>query len=248
MLQTYSSLVPGDSNGNTDIYVRDLREHTTELVSLTTAGAQVTQAVTGSISASGDYVVFLSDFDDVAPGDSNGLADLFVNERFSCSFASLCSPGLDGVLTCPCSNPPSGPGRGCDNSSATGGASLTGSGNTSLSHDTLVLATADQRPSGTSIVLQAPLQNSGFLFGQGVRCTGGLHRRLFVEQASGGGIHVPRPGEPSLSVRSAAVGDPIAIGSTRYYLVYYRDPFVLGGCSAGFTWNATNTGAVYWYY
>jgi Tol biopolymer transport system component len=243
-----SNFVPGDTNNAWDMFVRDLREGTTERVSLTTTGAQVTSAVFGSISSSSDYVVFLSDFDDVAPGDSNGLTDMFIHERFSCSFASLCSPGLDGVLACPCSNPPSGPGRGCDNSSATGGASISGSGNTSLSHDTLVLTTADQRWSGTSILLQAPQQNSGIVFGQGIRCTGGLHRRLFVKQASGGGIVVPGPGDPSLSARSAALGDPIAMGSSRYYLVHYRDPFVLGGCNPALTWNVTNTGAVYWYW
>jgi hypothetical protein len=35
-------------------------------------------------------------------------------------------------------------------------------------------------------------------------------------------------------------------GQSRWYLVYYRDPTVLGGCPASSTFNATQTGAVSW--
>ena len=38
---------------------------------------------------------------------------------------SFCDPGVSGVSACPCANPPSGSGRGCDNSSLTGGATVT---------------------------------------------------------------------------------------------------------------------------
>jgi hypothetical protein len=49
-----------------------------------------------------------------------------------------------------------------------------------------------------------------------------------------------------VSVRSAALGDPILAGQSRWYLVYYRDPTVLGGCPAASTFNSTQTGRVDW--
>jgi hypothetical protein len=35
-------------------------------------------------------------------------------------------------------------------------------------------------------------------------------------------------------------------GGTRFYFVTYRDPFVLGGCPATSTFNATTIGRVTW--
>jgi hypothetical protein len=53
--------------------------------------------------------------------------------------ATYCDPGFDGVIACPCGNPASGFARGCDNSSATGGAQIVGTGSASLMNDTVVL-------------------------------------------------------------------------------------------------------------
>jgi hypothetical protein len=100
-----------------------------------------------------------------------------------------------------------------------------------------------------SIVLQGnALASSGLVYGQGVRCVGGTLKRLFTKIASTGSITAPNPGagDPSVSARSAAKGDPIQPGQSRWYLVYYRDPTVLGGCPALSTFNATQTGAVNW--
>jgi hypothetical protein len=160
----------------------------------------------------------------------------------------MCLPGASGVLACPCSNPPSGIGsRGCDNSSATGGAELSSAGAASLAGDTVVFTTSDERPTATSIVLQGnALISSGIAFGQGVRCAGGGLKRLYAKTASGGSITAPQTGDPSVSARSAALGDPIAAGSNRWYSVYYRDPIVLGGCPATNTFNITQTQQITW--
>ena len=64
--------------------------------------------------------------------------------------------------------------------------------------------------------------------------------------AVGGSITAPSSTEPRVSVRSAALGDVIAAGTSRYYGVYYRDPIVLGGCSAASTFNITQTQLVTW--
>ena len=163
------------------------------------------------------------------------------------SIAEFCTPGVAGVAVCPCSNPPSGAARGCDNSAATGGASLAASGTPSLASDTLVLTTANQRPTGTSIVLQGTTNNvTGLAFGQGVRCVSGALKRLYLKTAAGGSISAPGAGDASVSARSAAAGDPIVAGQHRYYMVYYRDPIVLGGCPANSTFNATDALDVAW--
>jgi hypothetical protein len=159
----------------------------------------------------------------------------------------VCQPGQAGVIACPCSNPPSGAPRGCDNSSGTGGAQLASAGSASLSADTVVFITNGERPTATSVLLQGNAFSAGGLtFGMGVRCAGGGLKRLYVRNASGGSISVPQPGDPSVSARSAALGDPIAPGTQRWYGVYYRDPNVLGGCPGLSTYNITQTQQVAW--
>jgi hypothetical protein len=159
----------------------------------------------------------------------------------------VCLPGQAGVIACPCTNPPSGGTRGCDNSSSTGGALINGSGTPSLSSDTLVLTTSGEKPTATSIVLQgdAVLAN-GAVFGQGVRCASGALKRLYVKTAVAGSITAPQGGDLSFSARSASLGSPIVAGQHRWYGVYYRDPTVLGGCPSSSTFNTTATADVSW--
>jgi hypothetical protein len=161
---------------------------------------------------------------------------------------SICDPGTAGVSACPCSNPPSGAGRGCNNSQATGGGSISATGSSSLANDTLVFTTSSQTANGTTILLQGTTNNgTGVFFGQGVRCVAGALKRLYAKSPGGtGGITAPGLGDPSVSARSAALGDVISAGQHRYYMTYYRDPVVLGGCSATSTFNGTNALDVTW--
>jgi hypothetical protein len=101
-----------------------------------------------------------------------------------------------------------------------------------------------------SILLQATAPAvHGFSFGQGVRCVAGTIKRLYTKTASGGSITAPDlgAGDPTVSARSAALGDIIQAGQSRWYLVYYRDPIVLGGCDSWRAFNATQTGQVTWW-
>jgi len=160
---------------------------------------------------------------------------------------SMCSPGRNGVNGCPCGNPPSGMGRGCDNSAFTGGARLAASGAASLAADTLVFQSSGERATASSLLLQGtPVNPAGALYGQTRRCVAGSLKRLFVKSASGGSITAPGAGDPTISARSAALADPISAGQSRFYLVFYRDPTVLGGCPAASTFNATQGGRVTW--
>ena len=143
---------------------------------------------------------------------------------------NYCVPGVDGVRTCPCSNPPGIQGRGCNNSAATGGAALTAVGIARLSADTFTLQQFGELPSAFSIFVQGNADvPAGIATGNGVRCAGGALKRLYAHHASGGAVSAPSGTESSVHVQSAAKGDPISPCSTRIYEVYYRDP--AGGCS-----------------
>ncbi|MBK7642255.1 MAG: hypothetical protein IPJ19_04285 [Planctomycetes bacterium] len=143
---------------------------------------------------------------------------------------------------CPCANPAVSPNRGCNNSSNTGGATLAAAGNPSLALDTLHLFSANQRPTGTSILLQGDATTATpATFGQGLRCIAGSLKRLYTKNATLGASTYPEPSDASITSRSAALGDPILPNQHRYYLVYYRDPIVLGACPATSTFNATNS-------
>lgn len=72
-------LVAGDANGLSDIFVRDLRARTTQRVSIDVAGHDPDGASTAPvISDNGRFVAFQSDADDLVPGDSNGVGDVFL--------------------------------------------------------------------------------------------------------------------------------------------------------------------------
>ena len=117
------------------------------------------------------------------------------------------------------------------------------------SRRTASFTTSGENPTATSVLLQGTTSPaSGAVYGQGVRCVGGILKRLYTRGASGGSITVPdyAVGDWQVSQRSLAQGNPISAGQSRWYLVFYRDPIVLGGCPSSGTFNATQTGEVAW--
>jgi hypothetical protein len=147
---------------------------------------------------------------------------------------------------CPCMNTGS-PGHGCQNSAMTGGARMDSSGEASLAHDTLVLTISGEIPSVFGIVFQGDAQVSPTSFGDGLRCAGGLLERLYVKNSGNGTFSVPQAGDPSLSARSAALGDVIHPGQVRTYQAYYRDAD-LSFCAPplGDSWNVSSAMRVGW--
>jgi hypothetical protein len=76
------NLVPNDTNGVEDIFVRDLVAGTTERVSLAASGQQGNSSSTAaSISESGRWVAFSSFASNLVPGDTNGAFDVFIHDR-----------------------------------------------------------------------------------------------------------------------------------------------------------------------
>ena len=77
-----SNLVPGDTNGTTDIFVRDRQRNKTTRVSTRSNGNQANSASTfPRISADGRFVAFESNASNLVPGDGNGTTDIFVKDR-----------------------------------------------------------------------------------------------------------------------------------------------------------------------
>jgi hypothetical protein len=78
-----TNLVPGDTNGVTDVFVRDRWLRRTRRVSVSSSGAQAngvsSQNCFPNISADGRVVSFVSYASNLVPGDTNGTADTFVH-------------------------------------------------------------------------------------------------------------------------------------------------------------------------
>ena len=76
-----SNLVSGDTNGSTDVFVRDRQAGTTERVSVNSAGNQASggDSLRPAISADGRFVVFHSDATNLIGSDTNGATDVFIH-------------------------------------------------------------------------------------------------------------------------------------------------------------------------
>lgn len=96
-------LVPGDTNGLSDVYVHDAWLGRTERVSVGPRGVQATHACarrfSGSldptISADGRYVAFSSSADNLVPNDTNCQPDVFLYDRATRRISRLTN-GLGG--------------------------------------------------------------------------------------------------------------------------------------------------------
>jgi Tol biopolymer transport system component len=76
-----NNLVTGDTNNSSDIFLRDLSNNTTTLVSVSGAGDRATaKSFSPSISADGRFVVFASDANNLVPGDTNNSSDIFLRD------------------------------------------------------------------------------------------------------------------------------------------------------------------------
>jgi len=162
---------------------------------------------------------------------------------------SLMNPFCSGDgsgLACPCANSGAA-GRGCANSALASGALLAASGSPTLAADTLRISCAGMPAHSLGILLQGTGTIAPVLFGDGVRCVGGILKRIYVHNAIGGALELPQPGDLPVSARSAQLGDTITQGSTRNYQLYYRDPSA-SFCPApqGSTFNVSNGLTVLW--
>src|SRR5215212_9991629 len=77
-----TNLVPDDTNGFPDVFVRDLQTGTTERVSVSSSGDQANSSSgTGQISSDGRYVIFGSSATNLVADDTSTRFDIFVHDR-----------------------------------------------------------------------------------------------------------------------------------------------------------------------
>ena len=205
----------GDGNGpvaEARMYARD-QDSPVGTVNLPGSVFGIQISADGHRMVSGSKGVHANDF------GNGGSIDLWGEAT---PFTSFCAGDGSLATSCPCANFGL-TGRGCDNSSATGGALLTANG--TVSPDTMVLTSSSMRPTALTVFVQGNnLNTSGISYGDGVRCVTGALKRLGSHNAVAGTASFPSGGDPSITARSAALGDPISPGATRYYQAYYRDP------------------------
>ena len=136
---------------------------------------------------------------------------------------------------CPCGNLGTA-GNGCANSINANGANLTGSGNASISGDSLSL-TGSGMPNSNALYFQGTTQIAA-AFGDGLRCAGGTVVRLGTKLNVAGSSTYPVAGDLSVSVRGA-----VTVPGVRNYQAWYRNAAAF--CTAS-TFNLTNGYSVTW--
>ena len=107
----YSGLVAGDTNGTNDVFVHDRNAGTTERVSVTSAGGQATgHSGTGftngsniDLDSSGRHVLFLSDANNLVPGDT-GSTDVFLHDRQTAKTTRVSTDRSERQLNAPSSD------------------------------------------------------------------------------------------------------------------------------------------------
>lgn len=170
--------------------------------------------------------------------------DLGAHEAPLSSHTPLCWGDGTQFTPCPCAS--GALGRGCANSlPGSLGALLNATGDTQP--DTLGLQVTGVPEGALCVFLSGSNGGIGMPFGDGVLCSEGIVRRLFVRQAVEGNARVPdlHAGEPKLGERSAELGDPIPPGQIRYYQVWYRDG-VATHCPQGGLFNVSSGVIVHW--
>ena len=168
----------------------------------------------------------------------------------SAQLTGFCLPGVGGVITCPCSNPPTSTGPGCDNfgpmpPGGSGGALLASTGTSTVgTGTTLQFVISGEQGTVTVLFCGTTTLAAGVPFGAGVRCVAGNVIRSYKGQLTAGGIVFPNATTPTDTWTRS--GMPPS-GSTRFYYAVYRNAAAAGPCgSSAANFNATNAGAVTW--
>ena len=95
---TDATLVRGDTNGQSDVFVYDLRTGSTRLISVSSTGVQGDRMSYEWMTISGDgrYVGFGSAAGNLVPGDTNGQLDVFVHDRRTARTVRISEPNRGG--------------------------------------------------------------------------------------------------------------------------------------------------------
>lgn len=174
---------------------------------------------------------------------------------------NFCLPGQGGVIACPCNNPPVGGGMGCDKfgpgpSGVSASLGATGVASVTSGMDTLQFSAVSENDTVLTIFAQSATNSAapGVTYGAGVNCLTGTPIVLYFGNAGTGEpmgqITRPRAGvDPEVHARSAALGDTISSGETRFYMASYRDKNAAAAANCNnpvLTFNSTQGIAIVW--
>jgi hypothetical protein len=141
-----------------------------------------------------------------------------------CGVGTPMCPGDGTLIPCPCSNESAlGAGEGCLNSTGLG-AILYTTGTSVVAFDDLAFHVAQGRPGMPAMLVQGSSLIS-IPFRDGVFCMGGPTERIEV-------IFLDAVGSGSTTSSIVTGGSIPAVGGTRYYQMWYRDP-VISPCGTG---------------
>jgi hypothetical protein len=177
----------------------------------------------------------------VRGGTIRGCLTGVIIESTSSPYIPYCFGDFGVDAPCPCGNDNDGsvPGSGCANGVFASGAQLSGSGISSVSLDSLVLATTSLQPSNSGLYFQANNDLSpGNVWGDGLQCAGGGLIRLGVRFSDGAGYSDTSGYAYTISARTG-----VAAGETKYYQCWYRNP---NGSPCGTDFNSSNGLQVTW--
>ncbi len=231
-----TNLVPGDTNGRIDVFVRNMTNGLITRASVGSGGqAGDGDSTHPSISPDGRFVAFQSQASNLVAGDTNGASDVFVHDRGAdFFFTPRCLGDGSTVNSCPCGNNGAA-GNGCGNSVNPAGGNLDATGIPSVSADTVVFLGSGM-PDSTVLYYQGSPnqgQGPGVVFGDGLRCQYlGSIVRLGTKTNSAGASQYPQGGDLPVSIRGA-----VSPGDQCTYQCWYRNAAAF--CTPA-TFNLTN--------
>ncbi len=201
-----------------------------------------------TVEASGPNCVITGE---VRAGSARGCLTAVIIEKFIGDPGTPYCFGSSGSgNVCPCANDNDGSdpdGAGCANGTHVSGAKLYGSGEASVSNDSLLLMGTRGEPGSASLFFQAAndLDGAGFYLGDGIRCAGGNLKRLKVRinDANGDADTIGTV----ISARSAQLGYTIQPGDVLRYQWWCADT-INPPCGMGINGSNTSNGyEIVWY-
>ena len=198
---TSTSLVEGDTNGESDVFAYDVSSGTQSRISVSTTEEEADlSSFTPSVSSDGRVIAFTSDATNLVPMDGNGADDAFVRDRgFGTSY---CGPAVPNSTGKP--------------------AVITIAGSDSVAHDSLTLVATDLPTHKSGYFLVSA--TSGFVANpggsQGNLCLGGQigRFRALVQSSGSTGSFSIETDLTDLPKHGAAMP-----GETLYFQAWYRD-------------------------
>jgi Tol biopolymer transport system component len=101
-----TNLTPDETNGVMDVFVKDRQTGALERASLAANGAEANgPSYSPTLSADGRHVAFWSEANNLVPGDTNGVPDIFVKERHSGAIERISLAGSGAEANGPSYNP-----------------------------------------------------------------------------------------------------------------------------------------------